>query len=457
MPRQGLQINDLSAGIGWSDAVNLLRGTLDPRGVLTAARGSVYIRDDPAAPAQVWVNETGSNTWVQVDTGGSNLPSSFVFVADLADLPPAVAGVITLAANTTYYFLDVIDLVGSRLVGGMNSALLGSSPQSSGVTSTGLGAGVPLLTTQWTTPVRFFSFRNVDTAIDIDDNGGAGAPLVLDWMGVHFINATHVGRIGDAYSLIGDNCAFVGSQDLVFDGTLDIVCFFKSQFAGASADPIFNVTATASLSECFRIIQCALAVPAGGFGIVFDPAAAIPSEAYILDTVKFSGAGTYLTGVTSGTKTLFTQSTGIINTSVTGLMYAQNNALQTPIANTTDFFKVVIVTTPGSTNEKYLHSNNRLTNNSVVARKYLVTAVVDFTTSPNDSVVFGVYDSTLAAVRVDSRARGTANAGGRAEGVSFQTVVQQVGGDYVEVWVRNTSSTTAVVVSDLSVIVTEIG
>jgi hypothetical protein len=457
MPRQGLQINDITAGIGWSDAANLLRGTINPQGVLTAARGSIYILDDPAAPAQVWVNEIGANSWVRVNTGGTNLPANFIFVTALSDLPTAVGGVITLAADTTYYFLDIVDLLGARLVGGENTTLLGSSPQSSGVRSTGLGAGVALLTTQWTTPIRFFSFRDVDTAVEIDDNGGAGAPLVLDWMGVHFVNIAHVGRVGDAYSLVGDNCAFVNSQDLTFDGAIGIVCFFKSQLMGATADPILSVTATASVAECFRIIQSMVATPAGGVGISFDPAASIPAEAYILDTVKFTGAGTYLAGVLSGTKTMFTDSPGIDNTSVNGLMYAQGNVLPTPIGNTTDFYKVVIVTTPGTTNEKYLHSNNRLTNDSVTQRKYLVTGRVDFTTSSNNIVVFGVFDSTIGALRVDSEALGTANAGGRAEGVNFQTVVQQVAGDYVEVWVRNTSSTTAVVVSDLTLIVTEIG
>jgi hypothetical protein len=404
------------------------------------------------------LSNPGTATWIDASTlPGPTYNGLIVYVYSSADFPTPVGDTHTLVDNVTYVLVGNIDLNGRRLVGARNTVLVGTSPFTSSLTSTGLAVGTPLYTSQWTSTFNNFTIQNVDTALALDDNGGLGAPLLVTWNSVHFNNVAHVGRLTDFYSLIADNCAFSGSQDLVFDGSFAIVCFFKSQLMGATTDPILDVQATASISECFRIIQSMITTPAGAVGIAFDVAATIPAEAYILDTVKFTGAGTYLTGVLSGTKTMFTNSPGIDNTSVNGLMYAQNNALSTAIGNTNDFFKVNIVTIPGTTNEKYLHSSDRLTNDSVTQRKYLVTSRVDFTTSPNDVVIFGVYDSTLGAVRPDSKAVGTANSGGRAEGVSFQTVVQQVSGDYVEVWVRNTSSTTAVVVTDLTLIVTEIG
>ena len=143
MPRQGLQVNDITAGIGWSDAANLLRGTINPQGVLTAARGSIYIQDDPAAPARVWVNETGSDTWARVSTSGSSIPSNFVFVASSADFPAPVGGVITLAASTIYYVTGTVDLLGDRLVSGENTALVGGSSEVSRITSTGSDRSIP--------------------------------------------------------------------------------------------------------------------------------------------------------------------------------------------------------------------------------------------------------------------------------------------------------------------------
>jgi len=46
-----------------------------------------------------------------------------------------------------------------------------------------------------------------------------------------------------------------------------------------------------------------------------------------------------------------------------------------------------------------------------------------------------------------------ANAGGRAEGASCQVIVAMVDTDYIEIWVKNDTSTTAVTVSELNVIV----
>ena len=67
------------------------------------------------------------------------------FVARKADLPAAVTGVITLAANATYYFVNTLDLTGDRLVCGANTTILGSSSENCRLISTGLSAATALI------------------------------------------------------------------------------------------------------------------------------------------------------------------------------------------------------------------------------------------------------------------------------------------------------------------------
>lgn len=413
MPREGLQINDLTSGIGWSDAANLLRGTIDPRGVLTAARGSLYIRDDPAGPAQVWINTTGLNLWAEVLTSGGTQPSNLVFVSSLADLPAPVGGVIQLAEGTAYFFTALVDLLGARLVAASNNALLGSSSEIARITSTGLPPGSPLLTSRRTLTIQNLTFQDVDTAVDIDDDGGAGAPLALDWEYVNFQDIPNIETIGSADNFIFSTGAFLGSQGLRFNGSIGTIAINNSLLRGSgAAGAIIHLDAGTTVTRRFRVIYSSLIAPGASTAISVDPLTTIPGEGFILDTVNFSGGGVYLGGVASGTKTLFVNCTGIENTSVNGMMFAQDNAVQTPIADTASFVKVVAATNAAATNEKYQHTDNRLTNDSVVRRKYRVSGSVDFTTGANNVVAVGVYDSVLGAVRPDSISRSTANTGG---------------------------------------------
>lgn len=133
--------------------------------VTTLADTDYIIVDDPNSDVAKkiaysdFVSLIGSD--VTIDLG------NIVFVSSKSELPTAVEGVITLAANITYYFTTTVDLTGDRLVGGANTVILGSSSENSRITSTGLGAGVPLFYTEWTTPVRHVTFQDVDTAIQL--------------------------------------------------------------------------------------------------------------------------------------------------------------------------------------------------------------------------------------------------------------------------------------------------
>ena len=405
----------------------------------------------------VWNTDTSRNVfwdgsaWV-VLAGASYL----VEVSNKTDLPTAVGGVITLLDDLTYKFLTDIDLTGGRLVLGSDTTITGTSSENASLTSTGLGVGVALITSVWTNPIKFITFKDVDTALDYD---GLGNAVALDWNGVNFLNVPNIGTIKDVDNFIFLNGAFLNSKGMLFDGTISTVAVGGSLFVGDGlAGDLIKVLSTCTITTRFRTIYSSVVAFTLTTGINVDATATIPDEAFILDTVSFSGGGTYLAGLDeTSNKSLFIKCNPIVNTFVNGQLYMQGNATVTPIAVATTFYKVLGTTTESSENSKFLHTNNRLTCDATVDRKYLIQCNLSFSSGNNKECVFGFYDSKLSAVRVPSQTKSTSNSAGKAENVSFNCVVNFTAGDYLEIWGANNTDTTDITVTDMNFVITEIG
>jgi hypothetical protein len=378
---------------------------------------------------------------------------NFIFVNSISDLPTPVSTVYTLLANVTYYFTDTIDLVGGRIVCGANTVILGASSENCLLTSTGLNSSTALITSVYSLPIRNITFTH-GTVFDLD---GDATTTALDWHGVNFLDCATVGTIKDYTNVIIESSAFLNSANLTLDGTIGTVGFNGTLFDGRTSSTTIIVASTANITRRFRIIYSSFVCLSGETGINVSSSATISDERYILDTVNFSGGGTYLTGVTeTSNKALFSGCVGITNTAVNGQLYMQNNATATVVSATNTFYKVLGTTTDSSDNSKYTMTNNRLTNNANISRKYLIHCSLSFNSGSNNICEFGFYDSKLAAVRTPSRTNATANGSGRAESVSFSCVVSHIQGDYLEIHCANTSATTNITVTDLNFIITEI-
>jgi hypothetical protein len=379
-----------------------------------------------------------------------------VWVDVTSKLPLAVGGIHYLEAGKTYYFTRDVDLLGNRMVGGQDTVILGASSENCSITSTGLGAGVPLFYSEWTTPIRDISFRDVDTAIEID--GSVNAPVALDWTGVNFVNVPNALLVNTCDNFIYTTGAMLNSRGMVFDGSIGTIGINNSLVNGGGvAGNIIEVKSTATITRRFRLIYSSVIASGASVGIDVDPAATIPTEGFILDTVSFSGGGSYLGGVDhTSNKSLFTSCTGITNTAVNGQLYMQNNAVATVVAAPSTFYKVLGTTTASSDNAKFDHSNNRLTCRATIQRKYLIQCTLSFTSGNGNVCEFGFYDSRLAAVRVPSRTKSTANAAGRAENVHFACVVNMKDLDYQEIHAANNSAATNITVDQMNFIITEI-
>ena len=230
-------------------------------------------------------------------------------------------------------------------------------------------------------------------------------------------------------------------------------------FCSLVADPlcIIELDASCVITRRFRIVYSSIVAFGSSVAVDVDVSATIPTEAFILDTVNFSGGGTYLGGLDeTSNDSLFVNCVGIINSSVNSQMYMHGNAIATTVSSSSTFYKSAGVTTASADNQKYTETDNRLTNNATIERKYLISCSLSFNSGNNNVCEFGFYDSKLAAVRTPSRTKATANAAGRAESVSFNCVVQHSSGDYIEIHCANNTGTNNITVTDMNVVITEI-
>jgi hypothetical protein len=378
--------------------------------------------------------------------------NQFTFVFDKYDLPKAVNGVINLVENATYFFLDNVDLLGDRIICAANNTILGGSSENCRIKSTGL-VGTALITSVYSLPIRNITIE-ADVALNLD---GDGTTTALDWFGVNFTDCGSVGTIKDYSNFIMADSAFLNSGGLTFDGTIGTIGISQCLFNCSSANTVFTLPATLTVTRRFRIIYSSFVVLSGETGINIDASATIPTESYILDTINFSGGGTYLSGVDdTSNKSLFVKCVGITNTAVNGQIYMQGNASATTISVTNTFYKVSGTTSASSDNQKYTASDNRLTNNAAIERKYLISCNLSFTSGNNKVCEFGFYDSKLSAIRTPSRTKSTSNGSGRAENISFSCVVNHSENDYLEIWCSNTTDSANITVTDMNFVITEI-
>lgn len=384
--------------------------------------------------------------WVFADSlltdGGNTL-----WVRRLSNLPPAVSGVITIPDGTSLHILGHIDLEGARLSFAGVADLIGTSSETASLTSTGLDSGTALLTTSSALRAQNIAIKDVGTAIAISGDSATA----LDWNAFNFVNVPTIGTIDGYGNLIVSDSAYLNSKGLTITGDGGTVGFTDSLFTGdGDAGAIITIDADATISRRFRMTLCSMVVTGSTEGIDADAGATIPDESFILNTVNFSGGGTYLGGLdyTSNTS-LIEKCVGVVNTAAAASMYVQNNATATTIGATSTPVKVAGTTTAGTENQRFSHTSNRLTYTGAFSDVFKVTAVASFTSNNNNQIGFylavnGTADSTTGMYA-------TANASGRFESLTIQGNLLLDPGDYVEVFVENNTATNNVTVTFLNV------
>lgn len=384
------------------------------------------------------------------------IPASLVLVNTKADLPAAVTGAITLAANTTYFFLSTVDLTGDRLVCSSGTTLIGGSLNNSRIKSTGLLA--PLISSQYSLTIRDIALE-AQSVFSLNAIGAAGTTSV-DCFGVNIENASVIGTISN-YALINfNNGAFNNSTGLYIDGTVDSLAFNNLFFQGSGDLVIIKSTCVIQRRIRASLTGAVVIGPSSSFFEV-QSGAIIPNEGLqLIDcSLTLVGGATAINGlgsIASSNIILIVGCKGVENTAVIGQMYMQSNTTATVISSVNTFFKAAGVTTAADQIAKYTHSNNRLTNNAVLERRFLLTAQVSVTAASNVEFEVGFFDSHIGGVRAPSRGKSTTTASNRPETVTISDVVQHGDGDYIEIWIKNNTGATNMTVVSMNVIVSEL-
>jgi len=388
---------------------------------------------------------SGTGLWENKQFTSDNV--EYILVNSKSDLPTASGGVITLVDNYTYVITKTIDLIGDRLVGGQNSVILGASSENCILKSTGLSSSTALITSVYSLPMRNITITH-GTALNLD---GDGTTTALDWFGVNFTDCATVGTIKDYTNFIMNDSAFLNSQGLTFDGTIGTIGMTNCLFDCASSGTVFTLPSTLTVSRRFRIIYSSFVVLSGETGINASAYATIGDEKYILDTVNFSGGGTYLSGLNAtSNKSLFANCIGITNTSTRGFIYMNNNTTATGTNNTALWFKAAGTTSASANNSKFSTSTtNRLTYTGAFSQSFMITVNCNVRTSVStQNINIGIAKN--GTILSESEITILCAAGSTPSFGATQVVVELTTNDYVELFVQNSSSANNTTVSDMN-------
>lgn len=402
-----------------------------------------------ASPGIIRPDSYGGKLWVQILADSQVEGIVFVDAAD--KFPAASGGIRTLAANTTYFVTQDIDLAGDRLVASSDTAIVGTSSETASLTSTGLSAASALISSGWTMPLRDIAITH-DIAVALDATGNG--TQALDWRAVNFIDCPTVGTIKNYDNVILETCAFLNSSGLTLDGTINTFAADNTLFNTSSAGTAITVPATATIGRRFRIVYSSFVVLSGETGIDVNTSAVVPSESFILDTVNFSGGGDYIdaTGKQyTDDDAWFLNCKGIANSTAAGSCYMTANATVTDIVTQNVAVKVAGTTTAASVNQKFTHTNNRLTYSGAISRFFSVTVTSSIVGAVNAQHSTYVYKGGV--VVPESIGSGTTTSAGDAENITSQCVVYLETGDYVEVFIENNDNTTDVTVESLNMMI----
>lgn len=366
-----------------------------------------------------------------------------------SDFPAAIAGVITLVSDTTYFILGDIDLTGDRIVCGSNTTILGGSSENCSIFSTGLNAATPMITSEWSLPIRNISLTH-GTAINLDATANAGQ--AIDWFGVNFLNCDNIGLVKNYGNFIATDCGFLNAGNMTFDGAIGTVGFISCIFDNVALGTSIIIPATTVISRRLRVIYCSFISLAGETAINISVLASIPVEGYILSGVNFSGGGTYVVGVQyNDNKALFQNCRGVTNSISLGQAYMVNNATATVVSVSGTFYKILGVTTAGSVNQRFTHTDNRLTFDGAIGGAFKISAIISCSSGNNQLLLARVAVNGVTVAASESQI--STSGSGRSENLKVAAIVNLATTDYVEIFMANSTSANNIVVSELNFIV----
>ena len=375
--------------------------------------------------------------------------SSLHFITGPSCFPEPVSGVITLETNHSYFILNHVDLLGLRIVCAVDNVIEGVSSENCSLTSTGLGVGVALVTSQFTLILKNITFIDVDTCLDLD----ATIPVddqVIDWFAVNFENIPNIGSVDNYSNFIFSYGAFLSSANLEFFNIAGTVGFNDTLFVGISAGgPLLMFDDNEVITRRIKIKDSAFVVLDTGIDV--SVLATVPNQGYIIDSCNFSGPGTFLVGVQStSNKDFFSKNFGIANSRSAGGFHITVPILTVLTLNT--WTKVLGTTALSLETQKFTDSglSNHLLFTGTIEDIFFCTYTTALSGSNGKDIQVGVSINgadpeidTLSISTTDSACKVVSNS------TSFFHDLKE--NDTIELWVMNLSDSTDVTFSQISI------
>ena len=363
--------------------------------------------------------------------------SDLNLISTLSDLPTPVGNIITLTGGN-WFILDHIDLGGNRLLLEGINALIGFSSETSSITSTGLPNGQVMISGTDTTPIQNISITSPAGTQAVEFIGATGQEAI-DWVAVNFVNCETVGLISNYSNFVMQDSAFLFSAGVTFDGAMGTIAL-ESTFFNQPTGTLINLPATLNISRRFRIIYSSFVVTSGNVGIAASTSAGIPVEGYILDTVNFSGGGSYLTGVLpNDNKSLFSNCKGVNNSNTIADVRMGSNTTTTVVTTAGVAYKLAGNFLLNPVSQRFELVDNKLYYRGAVPKTFSISAIVTVSSGNNNEI--GLYIGLNGVAIAQSEFYTTMNGNGRAENVACRAILTLQPDDYVDIHTENSEAT----------------
>jgi hypothetical protein len=365
-----------------------------------------------------------------------------VVVNTIADLPAAVGGVITLAANTLYVQADDVDFSTSRLVFGANTVYAGLDSL--------------VVTASYTGTLPFLTFTNISGSTKNIKFVHPNSPLFsFTDSGTNVLRVVDVAYVGASIGTFGGNGSSVRftnfsgsttSNGLLLAGNWKAFLFQPALSSIAAGTFIDLGTAT---FDSISVTETTLDYPAGAFFMSGEPNSANMNANGLATITKtrLTGSGTPLEQITpDDAQFTFSENNKIRDSRSDGILYIQGNTVATTIASANTPVLAAGVWTIGPVGQFTGTTGGRLTYVGGKDARLPITLSVSVAPTLSTGIAMSVYIAINGTIVAGSRRQGTGSAG-LPTSITAPWQHTFTTNDYVEVFVENNTNATDILLS----------
>jgi hypothetical protein len=394
--------------------------------------------------------KTGDNLFTGATKINANFTELFavatltrrVIVNTISDLPAAVGGVITLAAETLYVQADDVAFSTSRLVFGANTVY-------SGLDSL-------VVTASYTGTLPFLTFTNVSGSTKNINFVHPNSPLYsFTDSGTNVLRVVDVAYAGASIGTFGGNGSSVRftnfsgsttSNGLLLAGNWKAFLFQPALSSIAAGTYIDLGTAT---FDSISVTETTLDYPAGSFFMSGEPNSGNMNANGLATITKtrLTGSGTPLEQITpDDAQFTFSANNKIRDSRSDGILYIQGNTVATTIASANTPVLAAGVWTIGPLGQFTGTAGGRLTYVGGKDARLPVTFSVSVAPTLSTGIAISVYIAINGAIVAGSRGRGTGSAG-LPDSITIPWQHTFTTNDFLEVFVENNTNATDILLS----------